>query len=52
MFETELGKLKVTCSLGVATYPDHAETAKALFEAADRALYKAKHGGRNRVEVS
>ena len=23
-FETELGKLKVTCSLGVATYPEHA----------------------------
>lgn len=50
-FETELGKLKVTCSLGVATYPDQASTREALFETADRALYKAKHAGRNRVEV-
>jgi diguanylate cyclase (GGDEF)-like protein len=50
-FETELGKLKVTCSLGVATYPDHASAREGLFESADRALYKAKHGGRNRVEV-
>ena len=27
-FETELGKLKVTCSLGVATYPEHARDAR------------------------
>jgi two-component system, cell cycle response regulator len=50
-FETELGKLKVTCSLGVATYPDHARAREGLFESADRALYKAKHAGRNRVEL-
>ncbi len=52
VFETELGKLKVTCSLGVATYPEQAGSRDGLFEAADRALYKAKHGGRNRVEVA
>ena len=51
-FETELGKLKVTCSLGVATYPEHASGREDLFEAADRALYKAKRGGRNRVETA
>lgn len=50
VFETELGKLQVTCSLGVATYPDHAGSREGLFEGADRALYRAKHGGRNRVE--
>jgi diguanylate cyclase (GGDEF)-like protein len=48
-FETELGKLKVTCSFGVATYPEQARDREGLFEAADRALYKAKHAGRNRV---
>jgi two-component system cell cycle response regulator len=48
-FETELGKLKVTCSLGVATYPDHARSREGLFEGADRALYSAKHAGRNRI---
>jgi diguanylate cyclase (GGDEF)-like protein len=51
-FETELGKLKVTCSLGVATYPEQARDREALFEAADRALYKAKHAGRNRVSAA
>jgi len=50
-FETELGKLTVTCSLGVATFPLHGNSREGLFEAADRALYKAKHGGRNRVET-
>ena len=49
-FETELGKLSVTCSLGVATYPEHANARESLFEGADRALYRAKHGGRNRVD--
>ncbi|MEM7435201.1 MAG: diguanylate cyclase, partial [Myxococcota bacterium] len=46
---TELGPLKVTASLGVATFPDHASTAEALFAQGDKALYEAKHGGRNRV---
>ena len=48
-FETEQGPLKVTCSLGVATFPDHADSQEKLFEAADRALYAAKHAGRNQV---
>jgi diguanylate cyclase (GGDEF)-like protein len=51
-FETELGKLKVTCSLGVATYPDHGRNREGLFEGADRALYKAKHAGRNRISAA
>jgi diguanylate cyclase (GGDEF)-like protein len=41
----------VTCSLGVATYPAHARTRDGLFESADRALYRAKHGGRNQVQA-
>jgi diguanylate cyclase (GGDEF)-like protein len=39
----------VTVSLGVATIPDDAETANALFTAADVALYDAKRLGRNTV---
>jgi two-component system cell cycle response regulator len=50
-FETELGKLKVTCSLGVATYGGQTSTREGLFEGADRALYKAKHAGRNQVQL-
>jgi two-component system cell cycle response regulator len=48
-FQTELGKLKVTCSLGVATYPNHARDRQSLFAAADKALYTAKQRGRNCV---
>lgn len=41
--------LKVTCSLGVATYdPDH---SSELIHNADTALYAAKANGRNRVEL-
>jgi diguanylate cyclase (GGDEF)-like protein len=46
---TELGPLKVTASLGVATFPDHASTAADLFVQGDRALYEAKNRGRNQV---
>jgi diguanylate cyclase (GGDEF)-like protein len=40
---------KVTTSMGVASYPEHAGELKALRGAADEALYKAKEEGRNRV---
>jgi len=40
----------VTVSLGVAVFPRHGEDAAALLAAADAALYRAKHDGRNRVQ--
>lgn len=48
-FETDLGALRITASLGLATYPQHASDKQGLFAAADRALYAAKHNGRNQV---
>ncbi|MBI3611255.1 MAG: sensor domain-containing diguanylate cyclase [Nitrospirae bacterium] len=40
---------KVTISLGMAVYPDDAHDRQMLIERADRALYAAKHNGRNKV---
>lgn len=42
----------VTLSLGVATLPDHASGGQQLIKAADKALYRAKSEGRNRVAGS
>jgi len=39
----------VTVSIGVATMPEHGPTPHALATAADEALYRAKHAGRNQV---
>ena len=38
----------MTCSIGVATFPEAGATWEALFKAADEALYVSKRSGRNR----
>ncbi len=43
---------RVTISIGVASYPQHAKNGDELINAADEALYEAKRGGRNRVEIA
>jgi diguanylate cyclase (GGDEF)-like protein/PAS domain S-box-containing protein len=43
---------KVALSIGVAGFPSHGDTSEALLHAADKALYRAKADGRNRVVVS
>jgi two-component system, cell cycle response regulator len=45
-------RVKVTASLGCATFPMDAETEDSLMAEADAALYKAKQGGRNRVYLA
>lgn len=42
----------VTISLGVSYFPQHGSNGDQLLEAADKALYRAKRGGRNRVVVA
>jgi len=39
---------QLTASVGVATYPDHGRGLDQLLGAADRAMYAAKHEGRDR----
>jgi diguanylate cyclase (GGDEF)-like protein len=43
---------KLTASLGLAVYPEHATTAEQLERLSDAALYTAKRAGRNRVEIA
>jgi diguanylate cyclase (GGDEF)-like protein len=42
----------LSLSIGVAVYPLHSGDADTVLRAADRALYQAKSGGRNRVEAA
>jgi diguanylate cyclase (GGDEF)-like protein/PAS domain S-box-containing protein len=39
----------VTLSIGIAVFPDNAESAEQLVKAADDALYRAKEEGRDRI---
>jgi len=41
--------IPITGSIGVAVFQEHGSTREALIEAADNAMYFAKHTGRNRV---
>jgi len=41
----------VTISIGVSTFTKEIDTAERIISAADSALYKAKHKGKNRIEV-
>lgn len=40
---------KITCSLGISSYPLHGNNIDKLIQSADKALYKAKNSGRNRT---
>lgn len=44
-------ELKITTSIGIASFPDDASDASTLIDKADQALYLAKEKGRNRVCV-
>lgn len=51
-FKSLKGKIGITVSIGVATFPhENISNHDKLISAADDALYEAKHGGRDRVVV-
>lgn len=41
----------VTVSIGLASYPQHGNDARAILQQADRALYHSKRNGRNRLSL-
>jgi diguanylate cyclase (GGDEF)-like protein len=43
---------EITISIGVATFPQSGATLEEMLRASDRALYMAKHGGRNQVVMA
>ncbi|HVO21194.1 MAG TPA: diguanylate cyclase, partial [Anaeromyxobacter sp.] len=49
VLETPQGPLRVTVSLGTATFPDDARAKAELVERADGCLYHAKRHGRNQT---
>ncbi|MDP1682819.1 MAG: diguanylate cyclase [Burkholderiales bacterium] len=48
-FDVNVTPLRITVSIGVASWPAQADTASALVAAADAAMYAAKQSGRNRI---
>jgi hypothetical protein len=52
-FLTDEGlNLQFTVSIGVALFPDHASSKKAVIDAADKAMYSAKKTSRNSVFIA
>ncbi|MFZ5863055.1 MAG: GGDEF domain-containing protein [Nitrospirota bacterium] len=43
--------IRISASIGLAAFPDHGESVDGLLVAADRAMYRAKAGGRNRLTI-
>lgn len=44
-------KLNLTVSIGVATFPEHANSLQALMKVADASMYAAKQSGRNQIKT-
>jgi diguanylate cyclase (GGDEF)-like protein len=51
-FEVDDKKIKLTLSIGIASYPDHATTKEEILELADRAMYCGKSKSRNVVYIA
>ena len=44
--------IPIGMSIGASIYPDDGETTESLIDSADSAMYRAKKGGKNRIEYS
>ena len=43
--------INISCSIGIAVYPDHGENERTLMKHADEAMYLAKNQGRDKVTI-
>ncbi|PMQ15489.1 Cyclic di-GMP phosphodiesterase Gmr [Janthinobacterium sp. AD80] len=50
-YQVEGHELHVSCSVGVAIYPDHGNDMDTLMRHADAAMYQAKSGGRDHARM-
>ena len=50
-FELQGRRVQISCSIGIAAFPEHGDSREILLKCADTAMYEAKHGGRNRFAV-
>lgn len=50
-FDLPQGRVRISASVGVALYPQHAANAETLAQRADMALYSSKQAGKNQVRL-
>ena len=50
-FEIEGHAINISCSIGIAIFPDHGEDELTLIKNADDAMYFSKSNGKNCVTV-
>ena len=50
-FNLPQGQAHISGRIGVALYPQHADSIERLAQHADMAMYTAKHAGKNQVQV-
>ncbi len=51
LFKKDKNAVQVTCSIGIAIYPEHGKTFKELYAGADKALYQVKLQGKNNYQI-
>ena len=44
--------MRVTCSIGLASFPEHAQSKAEILDLADRAMYRGKRSSRNVVYMA
>ena len=49
VFLVETHELMISCSIGIAVFPDHGTTESELSHRADEAMYRAKRAGRDTI---